>query len=114
MHLLTAWGVVAAVEEVLNMLHKVGGLRLIALAGINYTVGVDSNAIKGLDLGSDTVLVEQPLYVDADTLKFNVDSSGLVKDVMRSSDSVYIKINGVWEFAFIGNIMFGKHYLYKT
>jgi len=73
-------------------------------AGRNYTVGVDSNAIKGLDLGSDTVLVEQPLYVDADTLKFNVDSSGLVKDVMRSSDSVYIKINGVWEFAFIDSV----------
>ena len=34
-------------------------------AGRNYTLGVDSNAIKGLDLGSDTVLVEQPLYVDA-------------------------------------------------
>ena len=72
--------------------------------GRNYTVKVDSNAIKGLDLGSDTVLVEQPLYVDADTLKFNVDSSGLVKDVMRSSDSVYIKINGVWEFAFIDSV----------
>ena len=73
-------------------------------AGRNYTVKVDSNAIKGLDLGSDTVLVEQPLYVDADNLKFNVDSSGLVKDVMRSSDSVYIKINGVWEFAFIDSV----------
>ena len=51
--------------------------------------------------------VEQPLYVDAgvkDTLKFNADSSGLVKDVMRSSDSVYIKINGVWEFAFIDSV----------
>ena len=67
------------------------------MTGRNYTVKVDSNAIKGLDLGSDTVLVEQPLYVDAgvkDTVKFNADSSGLVKDVMRSSDSVYIKING--------------------
>ena len=49
-------------------------------------------------------LEEQPLYVDADTLKFNVDSSGLVKDVMRSSDSVYIKIDGVWEFAFIDSV----------
>ena len=40
--------------------------------------------------------------VDRDSLfVFNADSSGLVKDVMRSSDSVYIKINGVWEFAFI-------------
>ena len=53
------------------------------------------------------VLAKQQLYVDAgvkDTLKFNADSSGLVKDVMRSSDSVYIKINGVWEFAFIDSV----------
>ena len=34
--------------------------------------------------------------VDRDSLfVFNADSSGLVKDVMRSSDSVYIKINGI-------------------
>ena len=72
--------------------------------GRNYTVKVDSNAIKGLDLGSDTVLVEQPLYVDADTLKFNVDSSGLVRDAMRSNDSVYLKINGEWVFAFIDSV----------
>jgi hypothetical protein len=53
------------------------------------------------------VLVEQPLYVDAgvkETLKFNADSSGLVRDAMRSNDSVYIKINGVWEFAFIDSV----------
>ena len=42
---------------------------LIGITGRKARVGVDSNAIKGLDLGSDTVLVEQPLYVDADTLK---------------------------------------------
>ena len=55
----------------------------------------------------DTVYVRQPLYVDAgvkDTLKFNADSSGLVRDAMRSNDSVYIKINGEWVFAFIDSV----------
>ncbi|MBK7345785.1 MAG: hypothetical protein IPI98_02420 [Chitinophagaceae bacterium] len=65
--------------------------------GRNYTVKVDSNAIKGLDLGSDTVLVEQPLYVDAgvkDTLKFNADSSGLVKNTFISGGNLYQVVNG--------------------
>ena len=55
----------------------------------------------------DTVLAKQPLYVDAgvkDTLKFNADSSGLVRDAMRSNDSVYLKINGEWVFAFIDSV----------
>jgi len=55
----------------------------------------------------DTVYAKQPLYVDAgvkDTLKFNADSSGLVRDAMRSNDSVYLKINGEWVFAFIDSV----------
>ena len=98
---------------------KQGRYTLIDSTGRNYTVNVDTagpltivrqtihDSIAGIDIAKDTVYAKQPLYVDAgvkDTVKFNADSSGLVKDVMRSSDSVYIKINGVWEFAFIDSV----------
>ncbi len=97
---------------------KPGRYTLVDSSGRNYTINVDTaglftiirqeihDSISGINL-DDTVYAKQPLYVDAgvkDTLKFNADSSGLVKDVMRSNDSIYIKINGVWEFAFIDSV----------
>ena len=98
---------------------KQGRYTLIDSTGRNYTVNVDTaglltivrqtihDSIAGIDIAKDTVYAKQPLYVDAgvkDTVKFNADSSGLVRDVMRSNDSVYLKINGVWEFAFIDSV----------
>ena len=97
---------------------KPGRYTLVDSSGRNYTINVDTaglftiirqeihDSISGINL-DDTVYAKQPLYVDAgvkDTLKFNADSSGLVRDAMRSNDSVYIKINGVWEFAFIDSV----------
>ena len=97
---------------------KPGRYTLVDSVGRNYTINVDTaglftiirqeihDSISGINL-ADTIYTKQPLYVDAgvkDTLKLNADSSGLVRDVMRSNDSVYIKINGVWEFAFIDSV----------
>ena len=45
----------------------------------------------------DTVYAKQPLYVDAgvkDTLKFNADSSGLVKNTFISGGNLYQVVNG--------------------
>ena len=45
----------------------------------------------------DTVYAKQPLYVDAgvkDTLKFNADSSGLVKNTFISGGNLYQIVNG--------------------
>ena len=45
----------------------------------------------------DTVYAKQPLYVDAgvkDTVKFNADSSGLVKNTFISGGNLYQIVNG--------------------
>ncbi len=70
-----------------------------------YTVSADTSmlALK------ENVLVKQPLQSlpsgvsgVPDTLKFNPDSSGLVKDIYKKAgtDSVGKVVNGVWTFAY--------------
>jgi len=66
--------------------------------GRNYTVNVDTSIIAK----KDSIRLQQPLYVVGDTMKFNPDSSGLVKDIYKKAgtDSVFKKINGVDLFAY--------------
>ncbi|MBL0233266.1 MAG: hypothetical protein IPQ08_06335 [Chitinophagaceae bacterium] len=61
----------------------------------------DSNFVKvsssDRNYYNDTILTQQPLYVDAgvkDTLKFNADSSGLVKNTFISGGNLYQVVNG--------------------
>ena len=64
-----------------------------------YTVSVDTSVIAK----KDSIRLQQPLYVVGDTMKFNPDSSGLVKDIYKKAgtDSVYKTINGVDVFAYV-------------
>lgn len=87
---------------------KPGRYTLVDSSGRNYTINVDTaglftiirqeihDSISGINL-DDTVYAKQPLYVDAgvkDTLKFNADSSGLVKNTFISGGNLYQIVNG--------------------